>query len=100
MGSSPAEAYAILLSQAYPVSGMAASQDLKFRPLLLVQEGKMVRSLKGHGHWVNTLALSSEYALRTGAFDHNGVGPSDPVEAQQVRSCGLGLKARSLKIPG
>jgi ribosome assembly protein 4 len=35
-------------------------------------DGKLVRSLKGHGHWVNTLALSSEYALRTGAFDHHG----------------------------
>ena len=30
------------------------------------------RSLKGHGHWVNTMALSTDYALRTGAFDHTG----------------------------
>ncbi|KOM27063.1 hypothetical protein LR48_Vigan393s000700 [Vigna angularis] len=26
----------------------------------------------GHGHWVNSLALSTEYVLRTGAFDHTG----------------------------
>ncbi len=29
--------------------------------------GKLVRVLQGHGHWVNALAVSSEHALRTGA---------------------------------
>ena len=48
-------------------------------------EGKLVRSLKGHGHWVNTLALSSEYALRTGAFDHRGACPADAA-GQQARA--------------
>lgn len=32
--------------------------------------GKVIRSLDGHGHWVNTMALSTDYALRCGAFDH------------------------------
>ncbi len=41
-----------------------------------------MRSLKGHGHWVNTLALSAEHALRTGAYDHTASAPSDPKEAQ------------------
>ncbi|KAI8474530.1 MAG: putative Notchless [Monoraphidium minutum] len=45
-------------------------------------DGKLVRCLKGHGHWVNTLALSSEAALRTGAFDHRGAAPADPEEAR------------------
>lgn len=45
-------------------------------------DGKLVRILKGHGHWVNTLALSTEHAMRTGAFDHEGRAPSDPEEAQ------------------
>ncbi len=31
-------------------------------------DGKLVRTFKGHAHWVNTLALSSEHALRTGAL--------------------------------
>jgi hypothetical protein len=44
-----------------------------------------VRTLKGHGHWVNTLALSTEYVLRTGAHDHTGKAPKDPQEALQVR---------------
>ena len=34
--------------------------------------GKLVRTLKGHGHRVNTLALSSDHVCRTGPFDHRG----------------------------
>ena len=49
-----------------------------------MQQGKLIRSLKGHGHWVNTLALSTEHALRTGAFDHTGSAPQDPDTARQV----------------
>ena len=32
--------------------------------------GKLVRTLTGHGHRVNCLALSSDYICRTGPFDH------------------------------
>lgn len=39
-------------------------------------------SLKGHGHWVNTMSLSTDYALRTGAFDHTGSAPADPEAAK------------------
>lgn len=38
---------------------------------------------KGHAHWVNTLALSSEGVLRTGAFDHRGSAPADLEEARE-----------------
>jgi len=31
--------------------------------------GKLVRTLKGHGHRINTLALSSDYVCRTGPYD-------------------------------
>jgi len=31
--------------------------------------GKLVRTLKGHGHRVNSLALSCDYVCRTGPFD-------------------------------
>eukprot|EP00549_Striatella_unipunctata_P002305 CAMPEP_0118692082 /NCGR_PEP_ID=MMETSP0800-20121206/11059_1 /TAXON_ID=210618 ORGANISM="Striatella unipunctata, Strain CCMP2910" /NCGR_SAMPLE_ID=MMETSP0800 /ASSEMBLY_ACC=CAM_ASM_000638 /LENGTH=287 /DNA_ID=CAMNT_0006589975 /DNA_START=97 /DNA_END=957 /DNA_ORIENTATION=- len=34
--------------------------------------GKLVRTLQGHGHRINTLALSSDYVCRTGPFDHCG----------------------------
>jgi len=29
----------------------------------------LCRTLQGHGHWVNILALNTDYVLRTGAFD-------------------------------
>lgn len=28
------------------------------------KEGKFARELKGHGHWVNYIALNTDYALR------------------------------------
>jgi ribosome assembly protein 4 len=36
--------------------------------------GKLVRSLKGHGHRVNTLALSSDYVCRTGPYEFTPSG--------------------------
>ncbi|KAG2422472.1 hypothetical protein HXX76_015996 [Chlamydomonas incerta] len=48
-------------------------------------DGKLVRVFKGHGHWVNTLALSSGFALRTGAFDHTGKAPAD-IEAARAKA--------------
>lgn len=47
-------------------------------------QGKLIRELKGHGHWVNSLALSTEYVLRTGAFDHTGKTYSSPEEMKKV----------------
>jgi hypothetical protein len=56
------------------------------------KDGKLVRILRGHGHWVNTLALSSETVLRTGPFDHRGQAPASEEEAKQVRGpAGRGL---------
>jgi len=43
-------------------------------------DGKLVRTLQGHGHWVNTLALSTDFVLRTGAFDHHGTCPATHAE--------------------
>ncbi|KAI3627129.1 ribosome assembly [Malassezia furfur] len=36
------------------------------------QDGRLIRSLNDHAHWVNTLAISTDYVLRTGAFDMQG----------------------------
>mmetsp|Transcript_1640 Transcript_1640/g.6406 ORF Transcript_1640/g.6406 Transcript_1640/m.6406 type:complete len:496 (-) Transcript_1640:127-1614(-) len=44
--------------------------------------GAVVRQLRGHGHWVNTLALSSEYAVRTGPYDHKAEKPKDDETAK------------------
>lgn len=50
--------------------------------------GKLVRTLTGHGHRVNTLALSTDYVMRTGPFDHTGKishGAATPFEAAQAK---------------
>ena len=31
--------------------------------------GQLMKTLQGHGHWVNSLALNSDYVMRIGAFD-------------------------------
>ena len=36
--------------------------------LFFSTQGALCRTLQGHGHWVNTLALNTDYALRTGAY--------------------------------
>ena len=33
------------------------------------ENGELVRELKGHGHWVNFIAVNTEYALKVGCFD-------------------------------
>ncbi|KAL9939720.1 hypothetical protein V8E36_001537 [Tilletia maclaganii] len=48
----------------------SASSDRSVR--VWTPEGKTVRILQEHAHWVNTLALSTDYVLRTGPFDHLG----------------------------
>lgn len=47
----------------------SASQDRMIR-CWEPDTGMMVTELKGHAHWVNCLALSTDYVLRTGCFDH------------------------------
>ncbi|PWN47288.1 WD40 repeat-like protein [Violaceomyces palustris] len=34
--------------------------------------GKLIRNLNEHAHWVNTMAISTDFVLRTGPFDHHG----------------------------
>ena len=46
--------------------------------------GKLVRTLKGHAHRVNTLALSCDYVCRTGPFDQRGTKFLSQEEAYQA----------------
>lgn len=59
-----------------------ASQDRTIKVYSDV-EGKLVRSLEGHAHWVNTMVLNTDYPLRTGAYDFQKPAPEDPAEAKQ-----------------
>lgn len=47
----------------------SASQDRTIK-VWDPNSGINVNELTGHAHWVNCLALSTDYVLRTGCFDH------------------------------
>ena len=46
--------------------------------------GILVRTLVGHGHRINTLALSSDYVLRTGPFNHRCLKFNSQEEAHKA----------------
>ncbi|KRY16024.1 Notchless -like protein 1 [Trichinella patagoniensis] len=51
----------------------SASQDRTLK-MWRVDKGILCRTFQGHGHWVNTIALNTDYVLRTGAFDPKDSG--------------------------
>uniref|UniRef100_A0A8C4S527 Notchless protein homolog 1 n=1 Tax=Erpetoichthys calabaricus TaxID=27687 RepID=A0A8C4S527_ERPCA len=46
----------------------SSSQDRTIK-VWRAQDGVLCRTLQGHAHWVNTMALNTDYVLRTGAFE-------------------------------
>jgi ribosome assembly protein 4 len=46
--------------------------------------GKLIRVFKGHGHWVNSLCLTTDHVLRSGPFNHAGEAPAEAKDAQRV----------------
>ncbi|KAF7958605.1 hypothetical protein EAE96_002145 [Botrytis aclada] len=44
------------------------------------KDGTLAHSLNAHAHWINHLALSTEFVLRTGYFDHTGKVPATEEE--------------------
>jgi len=46
--------------------------------------GRLLHVLKDHAHWVTTLALNTDFVLRTGPYDHTGKEPSSDAEAQSL----------------
>jgi ribosome assembly protein 4 len=59
----------------------SGSQDRSIK-VWAVNTGKLVRTLDGHAHWVNNMSLNTDYAMRTGAWDHKGQGPTEEKEGQ------------------
>ena len=45
-----------------------------------IVQGKLIRTLSEHAHWVNTLALNTDFVLRTGPFDQHGKVPKSDAE--------------------
>jgi ribosome assembly protein 4 len=47
--------------------------------------GALLHTLSAHAHWVNHLALSTDFVLRTGFFDHTGKSP-DTMEEKLAKA--------------
>jgi len=65
----------------------SASRDTTIR-VWDPSNGMMIKELKGHGHWVNTLALNTERIIYSGPFDHEG---------SRTFSSGAEMKAAALR---
>jgi ribosome assembly protein 4 len=47
-----------------------------------ILQGRCLHILKDHAHWVTTLALNTDFVLRTGPFDYTGKQPASDEEAK------------------
>lgn len=45
-----------------------------------MSQGRQLMILKDHAHWVTTLALNTDFVLRTGPFDHTAKRPASDEE--------------------
>lgn len=75
----------------------SASRDRTIR--MWHSDGRFKGQLLGHAHWINSLALSTDYVLRTGAYDHNGqiADPSDLKSSARTRyDAALGISPERL----
>lgn len=61
-------------------SATDVSDIFRLSGVKLIDQGKLIRTLSEHAHWVNTMALSTDFVLRTGPFDHAGKKPKDDEE--------------------
>ncbi|KAJ8675422.1 hypothetical protein QAD02_011208 [Eretmocerus hayati] len=60
----------------------SASQDRTIK-VWRAEDGVLCRTLEGHGHWVNTLALNVDYALRVGPFQIIKSKDSEKISMQE-----------------
>lgn len=60
-------------------------------------KGVLLRTLTGHAHWVNSLALSTDYALRTGFFEP---GTQIPVTLEDKRARAKERFEKAAKVKG
>ena len=56
-----------------------ASQDKTIK-IWDAERGTLIQTLSSHAHWVNHLALSTDFVLRTAFNDHYGKPPADSAE--------------------
>ncbi|EYC44023.1 hypothetical protein Y032_0473g2078 [Ancylostoma ceylanicum] len=62
-------------------------------------DGIICRSLSGHAHWINTLALNTDYALRTSCFDPK-TGCNRPATEEECQKTAQRRYDEALKVCG
>eukprot|EP00825_Cyclidium_porcatum_P017314 TRINITY_DN2005_c0_g1_i1.p1 TRINITY_DN2005_c0_g1~~TRINITY_DN2005_c0_g1_i1.p1 ORF type:complete len:398 (+),score=64.50 TRINITY_DN2005_c0_g1_i1:334-1527(+) len=50
------------------------------------KSGKLIKDLQGHGHWVNSIAIHTDYVNRTGCYDENYNGESWTSQVMQQKA--------------
>eukprot|EP00933_Yihiella_yeosuensis_P040638 TRINITY_DN3497_c0_g1_i3.p1 TRINITY_DN3497_c0_g1~~TRINITY_DN3497_c0_g1_i3.p1 ORF type:complete len:510 (+),score=101.25 TRINITY_DN3497_c0_g1_i3:55-1584(+) len=48
------------------------------------KDGTALNELKGHGHWINTLALNTDYVIRSGPYTHEDTKFKDLEEKREA----------------
>jgi len=80
----------------------SASQDRTIK-VWRAKDGVLCRTLQGHGHWVNVLALNTDYVMRTGAFDPKDakvVHDSTEIPAEEMKVLSEKRYNQVLKVVG
>ncbi|XP_068220700.1 notchless protein homolog 1 [Palaemon carinicauda] len=79
----------------------SASQDRTIK-VWRASDGVLCRTLQGHGHWVNTLALNTDYVLRTGAFEPQALMKPRPefLPDEEKLACAENRYQAALKCAG
>ncbi|EDO31555.1 predicted protein, partial [Nematostella vectensis] len=63
----------------------SASQDRTIK-VWRAEDGVLCRTLQGHAHWVNHMALNTDYVLRTGAFEPSKGTTLQTMSAETLQS--------------
>ncbi|KAF8471986.1 quinon protein alcohol dehydrogenase-like superfamily [Kalaharituber pfeilii] len=60
-------------------------------------DGKLIHTLNSHAHWVNHIALSTDFVLRTGCYDHT---PNVPASEEEQKAKALSRFERAATMEG
>ncbi|KAG7192028.1 ribosome assembly [Scheffersomyces spartinae] len=79
----------------------SASHDKTIKAWDITVSGKCIQTLKSHAHWVNHLAISTDYALRKGGFDHSSTRTSSKtISPEDMRAKALEQYEKVAKLGG
>lgn len=79
----------------------SASHDKTIKSWDISAGGKCIQTLKSHAHWVNHLAISTDYVLRKGGYDHTtNKALSKGIDPETLRAKALEQYEKVAKLNG